>query len=106
MFYSKSTNGFYDLSIHGNRMPIDAVEITDEVYVNLLNGQSSGKNITSDESGHPILVDRPPANYQHLREMAYPSFLDYIDGVVKNDQEQINAYIAACQAVKARFPKP
>jgi hypothetical protein len=106
MFYSKSTNGFYDISIHGNQMPVDVVEITEEVYVDLLNGQGNGKNIAANESGHPILVDSPSASYQILREMAYPSFLDYIDGVVKNDQEQINAYIAACQAVKAKFPKP
>ena len=30
---------------------------------------------------------------------------DYIDGVVKGDQAQIDAYIAACQAVKAKYPK-
>ena len=31
---------------------------------------------------------------------------DYLDGVVKGDQEQIDAYIAACQAVKTKYPKP
>jgi hypothetical protein len=31
--------------------------------------------------------------------------LDYIDGVVKGDQAQIDAYVAACLAVKAKYPK-
>jgi hypothetical protein len=31
---------------------------------------------------------------------------DYLDGVVKGDQAQIDAYIAACLAVKAENPKP
>lgn len=44
--------------------------------------------------------------YKRLRKPEYPPIEDYIDGVVKGDQAQIDAYIAACQAVKTRFPKP
>lgn len=44
--------------------------------------------------------------YQRLRALEYPDFKDYLDGIVKNDQEQIDAYIAACLAVKAKYPKP
>lgn len=44
--------------------------------------------------------------YQRLRAAEYPSINDYIDGVVKGDQEQVDAYIAACLAVKAKYPKP
>lgn len=106
MFYSKSTNGFYDLSLHGNNMPLDVVEITDQVYNDLLTAQSLNKSIVGDDSGYPILVDRPTPTYAEQRMGEYPSLLDYIDGVVKNDQEQIDAYIAACLAVKAKYPKP
>jgi hypothetical protein len=45
-------------------------------------------------------------SYAEKRRSEYPSILDYIDGVVKGDQAQINAYISACQAVKAKYPKP
>lgn len=41
-----------------------------------------------------------------LRKTEYPPITDYLDGVVKGDQAQIDAYIAACQAVKAKYPKP
>jgi hypothetical protein len=44
--------------------------------------------------------------YKELRQLEYPPVTDYIDGVVKGDQAQIDAYIAACQAVKAKYPKP
>jgi len=44
--------------------------------------------------------------YQSLRAAEYPPVTDYIDGIVKNDPEQVEAYIAACLAVKAKYPKP
>lgn len=44
--------------------------------------------------------------YAEKRQTEYPDFRDYLDGVVKGDQAQIDAYIAACQAVKAKYPKP
>jgi hypothetical protein len=44
--------------------------------------------------------------YIAKRQAEYPNLLDYIDGVVKGDQAQIDAYIAACQAVKNKYPKP
>lgn len=44
--------------------------------------------------------------YAQKRLIEYPPMADYIDGVVKGDQAQIDAYIAACQAVKAKHPKP
>ena len=30
---------------------------------------------------------------------------DYLDGVVKGDQQQIDAHIAKCLEVKAKYPK-
>jgi len=44
--------------------------------------------------------------YIAKRKAEYPQITDYIDAVVKGDQAQIDAYIAACQAVKTKYPKP
>jgi len=44
--------------------------------------------------------------YIAKRQAEYPPITDYLDGVVKGDQEQIDDYIAACQAVKTKYPKP
>jgi hypothetical protein len=43
--------------------------------------------------------------YQRDRAAEYPPITDYIDGVVKGDQAQVQAYIDACLAVKAKYPK-
>lgn len=44
--------------------------------------------------------------YQRLRAKEYPDFREYLDGIVKGDQDQVQAYIDACLAVKAKYPKP
>ena len=44
-------------------------------------------------------------DYQRKRAAEYPDFRDYLDGIVKGDQTQIDAYVAACLAVKAKYPK-
>ena len=43
--------------------------------------------------------------YAQKRAAEYPPMADYLDGVVKGDQAQIDKYIADCQAVKAKYPK-
>lgn len=41
-----------------------------------------------------------------LRASEYPPMSDYLDGIVKGDQAQVDKYIADCLAVKAKYPKP
>lgn len=60
MLFSKSTDGFYATEIHGDNIPSDAISITDEEYAALMQAQSEGKQITTDESGRPIAIDPPP----------------------------------------------
>ena len=47
-------NGFYDTPVDG------AVEITIENYRELLDGQSSGKLIVTNEKGYPVLKEYEP----------------------------------------------
>ena len=44
-------------------------------------------------------------DYARKRQAEYPDIYDYMDGIVKNDQAQIDKYIADAQDVKARHPK-
>lgn len=44
--------------------------------------------------------------YKKKRKEEYPPIEDYIDGVVKGDQAQIQLYIDECLAVKLKYPKP
>ena len=40
------------------------------------------------------------------RIAAYPPHADYLDGIVKGDDAQVQKYIDDCLAVKAKYPKP
>lgn len=53
-----------------------------------------------------LQAEHDATEYQRQRADEYPPITDYIDGVVKGDQDQIQEYIDACLAVKAKYPKP
>jgi hypothetical protein len=69
-FYSASTNGFYSEEMNGDTIPEDAIEITDEEWGALLDGQSKGKLISSDKKGRPVLKDYPAPTAEQLAAMA------------------------------------
>jgi len=62
-----------------------------------------GNPVTYDETAVQAYIDAHA--YIAKRQAEYPPMTDWIDGVVKGDQAQIDKYIADCQAVKAKYPK-
>ena len=62
-----------------------------------------GNPVTYDETAVQAYIDAHA--YIAKRQAEYPNVIDYIDGVVKGDQAQIDKYIADCNAVKAKYPK-
>ena len=64
---------------------------------------ADGNEVAYDQATVQAYVDAHA--YIAKRASEYPPITDYIDGVVKNDQAQIDKYIADCQAVKAKYPK-
>jgi hypothetical protein len=69
--------------------------------------------IAKDVDGNPVSYDLAAVNawvnpnaYITNRAKEYPPITDYLDGVVKDNQTQIDKYIADCLAVKAKYPKP
>ena len=64
---------------------------------------ADGNEVAYDKTAVQAYVDAHA--YIAKRAPEYPPITDYIDGVVKNDQAQIDKYIADCLAVKAKFPK-
>ena len=69
-------------------------------------------DVAYDADGNEVAYDKAAVEayvqanaYKELRAAEYPDFRDYLDGIVKGDQAQIDAYIAACQAVKNKYPK-
>jgi hypothetical protein len=65
---------------------------------------ASGNPVTYDEIAVQAYIDAHA--YIAKRQAEYPPMTDYLDGVAKGDQEQIDKYIADCQAVKAKYSKP
>jgi hypothetical protein len=66
-----------------------------------------------DAQGNQVTINmdainawQDPDAYKAQRAMNYPDFNEYLDGIVKGDQSQIQAYIDECLAVKAKYPKP
>jgi hypothetical protein len=62
-----------------------------------------GNPVTYDETAVQAYIDAHA--YIAKRQAEYPPMADYLDGIAKGDQAQINKYIADCQAVKAKYPK-
>lgn len=56
IYYSAITNAFYASDIHGDLIPSDAKEISQDKYEFLKEGQTLNQKITSDDQGNPILV--------------------------------------------------
>jgi hypothetical protein len=75
-----------DSTDHKSYLPVNSVQITD---------------------GEAEALRPQPAEltYAQKRAAEYPPMTDYLDGVVKGDQAQIDKYIADCLAVKAKYPK-
>ena len=64
---------------------------------------AEGNAVVYDETAVQAYIDAHA--YIAKRQAEYPPITDYIDGVVKGDQAQVQAYIDACLAVKAKYPK-
>ena len=65
-----------------------------------------------DAEGNAVVYDKTAVQayidahaYIAKRQAEYPPMTDYLDGIAKGDQAQIDKYIADCQAVKAKYPK-
>ena len=53
-------DGFFDDS-YGGFVPEGAVEISQDKYIELLNGQAQGKQIVAEKTGHPVLIAPQPS---------------------------------------------
>lgn len=58
-------DGFFD-DAFGGFVPEGAVEISQDKYIELLNGQSQGKQIIANKTGYPVLIDPQPSAAHEL----------------------------------------
>lgn len=79
------------------------VYVIDDDGVSRISGLTS---VLVPEGANVEPADIPPdPTYQELRAAEYPPAADYLDGIVKNDKQQVAKYVADCLAVKAKYPK-
>lgn len=86
MHYKASDNSLHFIEPEfAHLLPIGSVQITD----------------TEAE----VLRQKVELTYAQKRAAEYPSITDYLDGIVKGNQDQIAKYISDCQTVKNKYPK-
>ncbi len=91
MYFSKSTNGFYDSDIH-KVFPEDVVEISEEYYRDLLEGQSLGKEISHTSSNQPVLKTKVVTLADRIKQ--YDSELSQFIDATANSLNYSSIYTA------------
>ena len=59
---------------------------------------------TTEHEDAPVTPETP-LPYHVLRAREYPPVADYLDGIAKADDLQVQKYIDECLAVKLKYPK-
>ena len=83
--------------------PQNNIHVIEPEFAHLL---PAGSVAITDEEAEALRPKPTAPTYAQLRAAEYPPVADYIDGIVKGDQAQVDAYIEKCLAVKAMYPKP
>jgi len=85
------------------KSPDNSLHFLDSVeYESML---PAGSVQITDAQAEALRPVAPELTYAQKRAPLYPPMSDYLDGIVKGDTAQVDAYIAACLAVKALHPK-
>ena len=107
--YSPTTQSFYCQDIHEQSIPPDAVIITDDEHMALIDGvNNQGKRITIDATGRPALIEAPPLpideQQKDLNRRAR-TYLDATDWMVIRQQETgvpVPPHILKCRMAARR----
>lgn len=101
-YYSPTTNGFYLKEIHGDNIPTDAVEITEQEHAALMAAQGEGQAIKPSDDGNPV-ASVPSATWDQIRdrrdaELAASDWTQLPD--VPLSEEQVTAWRAYRQQLR------
>ena len=84
------------------KAPDNSLHFIDSAFEFML---PAGSVQITDAEAEALRPVAPELTYAQKRAAEYPPMSDYLDGIVKGDTAQVDAYIAACLAVKALHPK-
>lgn len=93
IYYAQSTGGFYNSIDHANRLPEDAIKVTDEEYRTLFATPFLNTYIESDAQGRPVRSQRsvnelavPTANEKNWRD----ALLAATDRLIARDRDEMD----------------
>lgn len=92
-----------------NLRPGSAFSVSGDVYEGVVWLDTETEMPTKEEviaEASRLKAQKQNEQYKFKRQMEYPRVEEYLDAVVKGDQEAIQAYIDKCLAIKAKYPKP
>jgi hypothetical protein len=108
MKWSPSTGGFYLLAVHGSAIPDDAVDISDELYAELRNGQHQ-KEIVAGPNGLPMLATPSVPNPRIAEIKSALLLIDskktraLTDAILTGDKTHLQAYEAQAEALRTEL---
>ena len=91
-----------------NLRPTSTFSLMGDTYDTLIWQDANTQSPTLEEVNAEIArlkSEYTATQYKRDRAAEYPPYTDYLDGIVKGDNAQVQAYIDACNAVKAKYPK-
>jgi len=102
-FYSKSTQGFYEDSVHSD-IPADAIKLTDDQYDQLIGARAQGKALDVTDSGQIIALDPPSPTKDDLIAQYESAIQVQLDLVAKSwGYASIVAGISYMNSTNARY---
>lgn len=105
-YYSPSTGGLYDSSIHKAR-PKDAIKLTAGKYKALIKAQSEGKEIVVDGKNVDAVMPIVPESkkIELARRLEYGSIAEQLDMMYWDAVNGTTKWIDHIAAVKEKHPK-
>lgn len=101
-YFTAKPIGLYD--DENNVIPTDAISISEELYLRLLEGQRNGKFIQADSAGSPVLVDELSLTHSEQVEIARSlraALLATANAEIAWRQDAVDANIATGQETEA-----
>lgn len=101
-------DGFFNDDF-GGYIPDGAIEIVDETYRTLLDGQAAGKQIIANKQGNPVLVDPQPSDTHELNldtlkwEISAEKLTALLSETRNRLIEQIDSHAATIYSTWTRF---
>lgn len=113
IYYDPESRGFYRNDIHSN-IPVSCKEVSEDLYVSLMEKQSEGYTIQPDKEGLPFAAieetELTKEEVKYLRKIAYIKESDFLkieaefDAIKLKKKPDYSKWVAKVEEIKLRYP--